>query len=202
MFIKLEKFNPGGSVKDRITKYMIQHAEKNGQLKKGMTVIEATSGNTGIGLALVCRVKGYHLDLVMPDTMTRERRQILLALGAKVILSEGSKGMDGAEDLAHETAKQNPSKYFIPDQFANQANVLAHYETTAEEIWRDTEGKIVQVDYRHMRIFLDSASTTKADGKEVHVPVHPSNLLLVKPELDDDRKSLLEEKGVKTLESD
>jgi cysteine synthase B len=142
MFIKLEKFNPGGSVKDRITKYMIESAEKNGQLKKGMTVIEPTSGNTGIGLALVCRVKGYDLALVMPDTMTRERRQILLALGAKVILSEGAKGMDGAEDLAHEIARQNPNKYFVPNQFANQANVLAHYETTAEEIWRDTKGKV------------------------------------------------------------
>jgi cysteine synthase B len=142
MFIKLEKFNPGGSVKDRITKYMIESAEKNGQLKKGMTVIEPTSGNTGIGLALVCRVKGYDLALVMPDTMTRERRQILLALGAKVILSEGAKGMDGAQDLAHEIAAQNPNKYFVPNQFANQANVLAHYETTAEEIWRDTKGKI------------------------------------------------------------
>ncbi len=142
MFIKLEKFNPGGSVKDRITKYMIESAENNGQLKKGMTVIEPTSGNTGIGLALVCRVKGYDLALVMPDNMTRERRQILLALGAKVILSEGSKGMDGAEDLAHEIAKQYPNKYFVPNQFANSANVLAHYETTAEEIWKDTQGKI------------------------------------------------------------
>jgi len=142
LFLKLEKFNPGGSVKDRVTKYMIEDAEKNGKLKKGMTVIEPTSGNTGIGLALVCRVKGYDLDLVMPDTMTRERRQILLALGAKVILSEGSKGMDGAEDLAHEIASQNQNKYFVPNQFANPANVIAHYETTAEEIWRDTKGKI------------------------------------------------------------
>ena len=142
LFMKLEKFNPGGSVKDRVTKYMIEDAEKTGKLKKGMTVIEPTSGNTGIGLALVCRVKGYELDLVMPDTMTRERRQILLALGAKVILSEGLKGMDGAQDLAHEIASKNPSKYFIPNQFANPANALAHYETTAEEIWRDTKGKI------------------------------------------------------------
>ena len=142
MLIKLEKFNPSGSVKDRITKYMIENAEKSGQLKKGMIVIEPTSGNTGIGLALVCRVKGYDLALVIPDTMTRERRQILLALGAKVILSEGKKGMDGAEDLAHEISKQDPKKYFVPNQFANQANVLAHYETTAEEIWKDTKGKI------------------------------------------------------------
>jgi cysteine synthase B len=142
MFIKLEKFNPGGSVKDRITKYMIEYAEENGKLKKGMTVIEPTSGNTGIGLALVCRVKGYNLKLVMPDTMTRERRQILLALGAKVLLREGKKGMDGAEDLAHELAKKDSDNYFIPNQFANPANVLAHYETTAEEIWRDTKGRI------------------------------------------------------------
>ena len=142
LLLKLEKFNPGGSVKDRVTKYMIEDAEKTGKLKKGMTVIESTSGNTGIGLALVCRVKGYELDLVMPDTMTRERRQILLALGAKVILSEGLKGMDGAQDLAHEIVSKNPSKYFIPNQFANPANALAHYETTAKEIWRDTKGKI------------------------------------------------------------
>ena len=142
LFLKLEKFNPGGSVKDRVTKYMIEDAEKTGKLMKGMTVIEPTSGNTGIGLALVCRVKGYELDLIMPDTMTRERRQILLALGAKVILSEGLKGMDGAQDLAHEIASKNPGKYFTPNQFANSANALAHYETTAEEIWRDTKGKI------------------------------------------------------------
>ncbi len=142
LFVKLEKFNPGGSVKDRITKYMIESAERKGELKKGMTVIEPTSGNTGIGLALVCRVKGYDLDLVMPETMTRERRQILLALGAKVILSEGSNGMDGAEDLVHEIASQKPNKYFVPNQFANPANILAHYETTAEEIWKDTKGKI------------------------------------------------------------
>ena len=142
LLLKLEKFNPGGSVKDRVTKYMIESAEKAGKLKKGMTVIEPTSGNTGIGLALVCRVKGYDLELVMPDTMTRERRKILLALGAKVILSNGSKGMDGAQDLAHEIADKNPNKYFIPNQFANPANVLAHYETTAEEIWRDTKGKV------------------------------------------------------------
>jgi len=142
LLLKLEKFNPGGSVKDRITKYMIEQAEKRGKLKPGMTVIEPTSGNTGIGLALICRIKGYNLDLVMPDTMSRERRLILMALGARVILSDGAKGMDGAEDLAHEIARQDPEKYFEPNQFANPANVLAHYETTAEEIWRDTQGKV------------------------------------------------------------
>lgn len=142
IYLKLEKFNPGGSVKDRIAKYMIEKAEESGELTKDKTVIEPTSGNTGIGLALVCRAKGYDLILVMPETMTMERRQILIALGAKIILSEGAKGMNGAEDLAHEIVNKNPGKYFMPDQFANEANVLAHYETTAEEIWRDTKGKI------------------------------------------------------------
>ena len=142
MYVKLEKYNPGGSVKDRIAKYMIEQAEKSGQLSKEKTVIEPTSGNTGIGLALVCRVKGYNLVLVMPETMTLERRQILISLGAKILLSEGSKGMNGAEDLAREIVNRNSGKYFMPNQFANPANVLAHYETTAEEVWRDTRGRI------------------------------------------------------------
>ena len=136
LFIKLEKFNPGGSVKDRIAKYMIEQAERTGELTSGKTVIEPTSGNTGIGLALVCRAKGYDLVLVMPETMTLERRQVLISLGAKIVLSDGAKGMDGAEDLAHEMAKKNPENYYMPNQFANQANVLAHYETTGEEIWK------------------------------------------------------------------
>ena len=142
LFVKLEKCNPGGSVKDRVAKYMIEQAEKSGQLTSGKTVIEPTSGNTGIGLALVCRAKGYDLVLVMPETMTLERRQILISLGAKIVLSDGAKGMNGAEDLAHEIVNKNPENYFMPNQFANQANVLAHYETTGEEIWRDTNGKI------------------------------------------------------------
>jgi len=177
LFLKLEKFNPGGSVKDRVTKYMIENAEKNGELRKGMTVIEPTSGNTGIGLALVCRVKGYDLDLVMPDTMTRERRQILLALGAKVILSDGSKGMDGAEDLAHEIADQNPNKYFIPNQFANQANVLAHYETTAEEIWRDTKGKIT-----HFVAGLGTSGTLMGVSKRLKELNPDIQVIAVQPE--------------------
>jgi len=142
LYVKLEKFNIGGSVKDRIAKYMIEQAEKTGQLNKDKTVIEPTSGNTGIGLAIVCRVKSYNLFLVMPENMTLERRQILNAIGAKIILSEADKGMNGAEDLARKIASQSPDKYFMPNQFANQANVLAHYETTAEEIWRDTKGKV------------------------------------------------------------
>jgi cysteine synthase len=142
IYVKLEKFNAGGSVKDRIAKYMIEQAEKTGQLNKDKIVIEPTSGNTGIGLALVCRVKGYDLFLVMPENMTIERRQILNAIGAKIILSEADKGMDGAEDLARKIVSQNPDKYFMPFQFSNQANVLAHYETTAEEVWRDTNGRV------------------------------------------------------------
>lgn len=142
LYVKLEKCNPGGSVKDRIAKYMIEQAEKSGQLTKEKTVIEPTSGNTGIGLAVVCRAKGYDLVLVMPETMTLERRQILISLGAKILLSDGTKGMNGAEDLAHEIVNRNSSKYFMPNQFANQANVLAHYEMTGEEIWRDTHGQV------------------------------------------------------------
>jgi cysteine synthase len=145
MYLKLEKTNPGGSIKDRIALYMIEKAEKSGQLTSGKTVIEPTSGNTGIGIALVCRAKGYETVIVMPETMSMERRQILISLGAQVLLSDGSKGMDGAEDLAREIAAKNPDKYFMPNQFANEANVLAHYETTAPEIWRGTDGKVTHV---------------------------------------------------------
>jgi cysteine synthase len=142
MYLKLEKFNPGGSVKDRIAKFMIEKAETQGILTKDKIIIEPTSGNTGIGLALVCRVKGYDLILIMPETMTKERRQILITLGAQVVLSDGTKGMDGAQDLVHEIVNKNPERYFMPNQFANESNVQAHYETTATEIWRDTDGTI------------------------------------------------------------
>ena len=137
MYVKLEKFNPGGSVKDRIALYMIEAAEREGLLTKDKIIIEPTSGNTGIGLALVCAVKGYKLAIVMPETMSMERRKILMAYGAKIILSPAARGMDGAEDLARQIVSKNPEKYFMPNQFANPNNVKAHYETTAEEIWRD-----------------------------------------------------------------
>ena len=142
MYVKLEMFNPGGSVKDRIGKYMIEYAERDGVLTKDKIVIEPTSGNTGIALAITCAVKGYRLVLVMPETMTAERRKILTIHGAEIVLSPGSKGMDGAEDLARDMVRKDPGKYFMPNQFANKYNVLAHYETTAEEIWRDTDGRI------------------------------------------------------------
>jgi cysteine synthase B len=154
MYVKLEKFNATGSVKDRIAKYMIEQAEKRGLLTKDKIVIEPTSGNTGIGLALVCRVKGYDCTLVMPETMTKERRQILIALGAKIILTEGAKGMNGAEDYARRLVRDYPEKYFLPNQFDNDANVLAHYETTAEEIWKDTNGMIT-----HLIVGLGTSGT-------------------------------------------
>ena len=143
VYAKLEKYNPGGSVKDRIALYMIEQAEREGLLSKGKTVIiEPSSGNTGIGLALTCAQKGYPLEIVMPGTMTMERRRILLAYGAKIILTEGSKGMDGAEDHCNKIVEENRDKYFRPNQFANKYNVLAHYETTGKEILEDTDGKI------------------------------------------------------------
>jgi len=142
MYLKLEKFNPGGSVKDRIARYMIEHAEADGVLTRDKIVIEPTSGNTGIGLAIVCAVKGYKLVLVMPETMTMERRKMLMIHGARIVLSPGAKGMNGAEDLAKKIVEENPGKYFMPNQFTNRYNVLSHYETTAEEIWKDTQGRI------------------------------------------------------------
>jgi len=145
LYAKLEKFNPSGSVKDRIANYMIQYAEKEGALTKGKIVIEPTSGNTGIGLAMVCVVKGYKLVLVMPETMSMERRRIMMAYGAKIVLSKGSMGMDGAEDLAKEIVSREPERYFMPNQFANKYNVLAHYETTGAEIWKDTAGMVTHI---------------------------------------------------------
>jgi cysteine synthase len=140
VYAKLERYNPAGSVKDRIAKYMVEYGEKEGLLTKDKIVIEPTSGNTGIALAMVCAVKGYRLELVMPETMSIERRKILTAYGVKLVLSEGAKGMDGAIDLAMEMAQD--SKYYMPYQFRNKYNVLAHYETTGEEIWRATKGKV------------------------------------------------------------
>ncbi len=138
---KLESYNPGGSIKDRISLAMIQTAEESGLIRSDTIIIEPTSGNTGIGLAMICAVKGYRCILVMPETMSMERRKVLRALGAELILTPGQDGMGGAINRATEIANSDRI-YFMPQQFANEANPVVHRRTTAEEIWSDTEGRI------------------------------------------------------------
>ena len=144
IFAKLEGFNPTGSIKDRIALRMVESAEREGRLRKGHTIIEPTSGNTGIGLAIAGIVKGYPVEIVMSSAVSVERRKIIRSYGAKVILTPAEEGTDGAIRLARKMVAEHPDKYFMPDQFANAANYLAHYEKTAIEIWQQTDG---QIDY-------------------------------------------------------
>ena len=140
--VKLESFNPAGSVKDRIGVAMIEAAERDGRLRPGNVIVEPTSGNTGVALAFVAAAKGYPIILVMPDTMTIERRNLLKAYGAQLILTPGADGIKASIAKATEIAKSDPAKYFLPQQFENPANPEIHRKTTAEEIWRDTDGNI------------------------------------------------------------
>lgn len=139
---KLEYFNPGHSVKDRIALAMIEAAEKAGKIGPDTVIVEPTSGNTGIGLAMVCAARGYKLVITMPETMSRERRMLLKAYGAELVLTPGPEGMGGAIAKARELVEQNPDTHFMPQQFENPANPETHRNTTAEEVWRDTDGQV------------------------------------------------------------
>ncbi len=141
LLAKVEALNPGGSAKDRVAKRMVEDAEKAGILKEGATIIEPTSGNTGIGLAVMAAARGYRAIIVMPDTMSMERRLLMTAFGVELVLTEGAKGMAGAIEKAEELAKEIPNS-FIPGQFDNPSNPAAHYDTTGPEIWEDTDGKV------------------------------------------------------------
>jgi len=178
IWAKLEGFNPTGSIKDRIALKMIEQAEKEGKLCKGKIILEPTSGNTGIGLAMIGAVKGYPVEIVMSKAVSIERRRMIQAFGAKIILTDEKLGTDGAIYKAHEMIEAEPDKYFMPDQFSNEFNKLAHYKTTGEEIWEQAGGKI---DY-----FVSSLGTSgtimgvgmalKEKHPEIHITcAHPVN---------------------------
>ncbi|EAY13651.1 cysteine synthase, putative [Trichomonas vaginalis G3] len=162
IWAKLEGFNPTGSVKDRIALKMIEQAETEGKLKPGSTIIEATSGNTGIGLAMIGRTKGYHVIVVMSEAVSIERQKMIKAFGGEVILTDRKLGTDGAIRKVAELVKENPGKYFNPNQFSNEYNKIAHYKTTAEEIWTQTKGKVT-----HFVAAVGTSGTLMGVGKNL-----------------------------------
>jgi cysteine synthase A len=175
VYVKLEKFNPGGSVKDRAALGMIEAAEKKGLLKEGSTIVEPTSGNTGIALAMIGSLKGYKVIIVMPETMSIERRSLIKAYGAELVLTEGAKGMKGAIAKAEEIVGENKG-YFMPQQFNNFANSLKHYETTAEEIFEDVEDLDVFV------AGVGTGGTISGVGKKLKEKNKNINIIAVEPE--------------------
>jgi cysteine synthase A len=175
VYVKLEKFNPGGSVKDRAALGMIEVAEKEGLLKEGSTIVEPTSGNTGIALAMIGSLKGYKVIIVMPETMSIERRSLIKAYGAELVLTEGTKGMKGAIAKAEEIVGENKG-YFMPQQFNNFANSLKHYETTAEEIFEDVEDLDVFV------AGVGTGGTISGVGKKLKEKNKNINIIAVEPE--------------------
>lgn len=174
VYVKLEKFNPGGSVKDRAALGMIEKAEKLGLIKPGDTIVEPTSGNTGIGLAMIGRLKGYKVVIIMPETMSKERRDLIKAYGASLVLTEGAEGMKGAIEKANELVKQHG--YFMPQQFENLANPEKHYETTAEEIYNDLSDLDVFV------AGVGTAGTVTGISKNLKNKIKKLEVVAVEPE--------------------
>jgi cysteine synthase B len=177
LYAKMEGFNPSGSIKDRIALRMIEHAEETGILTKGKTIIEATSGNTGIGLAMVGTIKGYDVEIVMAENVSVERRKMLTSFGAKIILTEASLGTDGAFLKALEMVKANPENYFMPNQYANEDNIMAHFTNTAKEIWEDTEGKVT-----HFVSSVGTGGTLMGTGRGLKERNHEIKLIEAHPE--------------------
>ena len=179
LWAKLEGCNPGGSIKDRIALSMIEAAEESGQLKPGMTILEATSGNTGIGLAMVSAIKGYKLLLTMSEAVSIERRKILAAYGAEFLLTPGKLGTDGAIERAYDLADEQPDRYVLVDQYNNPANPLAHYNGTAPEIWEQTEGRIT-----HFVAALGTTGTVMGCSRRLKEFNPDVRVIAVEPQLD------------------